>query len=195
MGNATISDVHFLAADLYLGLLMFTGFGGLGAALAASRAEARDTGIGLDATDAVPAVFDQGKIFTSVFFFGVAALLFVDAARVLFFGAATTSSAADISETTASTFFFLGVLVEAVAGLFVLRAFFVTAAVSSLDVTTFFVALGFAVVATCRTLLRNVLGAFPRAIAALTRHLEYLPICVFKPMADIFGGSWGQLAR
>jgi hypothetical protein len=55
MGNATISDVHFLAAALYSGLLTSTGFGGLGAVFSASRAGMGRTELGLDATEAVPA--------------------------------------------------------------------------------------------------------------------------------------------
>jgi hypothetical protein len=127
---------------------------------------------------------------------GVAALAFVDAARVLFFGVTATLSAAEGSETVASTFFFLGALAEAAAGLLVLRAFFVAATVSSLDVATFFVALGFAAVVTCRVHCRNMLGALPRVMAVLRRHLERRPsIWVFRPMIDIFDDNREQMAR
>jgi len=177
MGSATINDVHFLAADLYSGLLVSTGVGCLGATLPASGTGTGRARFGLDCAEAMAAgLVVAGVVFASAAFLDVATVVVVEAARVLFFGVVAAASAAKSSEAAALAFF-LGALVDVVAGVLVLRDFFVVAGASSPVVMAFFVARGFAAVDACRGHCGNALG-----LAELTRRLELLPSnCVFMP--------------
>lgn len=147
---------------------MSTGVGGLGATFPASGTGR--AGLGLDCAETVAAGFVAADVvFASAAFLGVAIVVFVEATRVLFLGVVAAASAVKGSEAVALAFF-LGALVDVVAGVLVLRDFFVVAGASSPVVTVFFVARGFAAVDACRGHCGNVLG-----LVELTRRPELLP--------------------